>query len=323
VVGPVHLQDFVDDNRAEMCQLVGMHSGLPVKFTFRGVDLDEEDIGWLQENLDEGGHIKDVAAKACARFGWVRENGQPPLASCSTMLRRLEKRGLLRLSTAPRRFAGTGRHEHGDRERMLEALGVVPGMVECQPEGLLTVRPIAAEERDGFKLHLRRFHYLGFERSVGESLGYAAFLGEELVALLDWGAAVLHCGPRDRYIGWDRATRERNLGLVVGNRRFLVLPWVRRRCLASQVLGANLRRLGADWEATYGHQVLLAETFVDTARFRGTCYRAANWTFLGMTRGFTRLKPGFKTPQQPKAVYVYPLAPRAAQALQTRRGSCP
>jgi hypothetical protein len=84
------------------------------------------------------------------------------------------------------------------------------GMVECQPEGALTVRPIAAAERDGFRLHLRRFHYLGFERSVGESLGYAAFIGEELVALLDWGAAVLHCDPRDRHIGWDRAAREQN-----------------------------------------------------------------------------------------------------------------
>ena len=198
---------------------------------------------------------------------------------------------------------------------MLDALGVVSGMVECQPQGPLTVRPIAPEERDGFRLHLRRFHYLGFERSVGESIGYAAFIGAELVALLDWGAAVLHCEPRDGHIGWDRLTRERNLGLVAGNFRFVVLPWVRRYCLASQVLSKNLRRLADDWQARYGHRVLLAETFVDT-RFRGTCYRAANWTHLGMTRGYTRLKPGFKTPQQPKAVYVYPLARDAVERLR-------
>ena len=299
-----------------MCQPAVVLSSSPAKYTFRRVGLDAEALAWLQQVVDEGGLLKEVAARACARFGWVRENGKPPLAACSTMLRRLEERGLLRLLRAPRLCPGTARDEHADRERMLDALGVVPGMVECQPEGPLTVRPIAPEERDGFKLHLRRYHYLGFERSVGESIGYAAFIGVELVALLDWGAAVLHCKPRDRYIGWDRATRERNLGQVVGNRRFLVLPWIRRYCLASQVLSANLRRLGDDWEARYGHRVLLAETFID-ARFRGTCYRAANWTYLGMTRGFTRLKPGFKTPQEPKAVYVYPLARDADERLRT------
>jgi len=106
--------------------------------------------------------------------------------------------------------------------------------------------------------------------------------------LLDWGAAVLHCGPRDRYIGWDRVTRERNLTRVVGNRRFLILPWVRVPHLASRILGANLRRLNCDWQLAYAHSLLLAETFVDTGRFRGTCYRAANWRYLGQTLGFAR-----------------------------------
>jgi hypothetical protein len=305
-----------------MCQVVVVASNHPVKYTFRGVGLDAEAVCWLQQVLDEGGSLKDVSAKACAQFGWVRDNGKPPVAACSTMLRRLEARGLLRIPRVPRRCTRTSRHEHADRERMLDALGIVPGMVECQPEGPLTVRPIVAEERDGFRLHLRRLHYLGYERPVGESLGYAACIGTELVALLDWGAAVLHCGPRDRYIGWDRVTRERNLGQVVGNRRFLVLPWIRQYCLASQVLSANLRRLPADWETTYGHRVLLAETFVDK-RFRGTCYRAANWTFLGMTRGFTRLKPGFKTPQDPKSVYVYPLVRGAVEQLRAGRADVP
>jgi hypothetical protein len=292
-----------------------MESIHAVVFRFRGVGLDERDVGWLQAAIDAGASLKDAAATACAHFGWMRPNGQAPIASCSTMFRRLEERGLLRLPKAPCRRSGRCR-EHADREAFLEALGPIPGMVECQPEGPVTVRPIAPEERDGFRLHLRRYHYLGFERSVGESLGYAAFVGNELVALLDWGAAALYCEPRDRYIGWDRAARERNLEKVVGNRRFLVLPWVRLSCLASQVLAANLRRLANDWDVRYGHRVLLAETFIDT-RFRGTCYRAANWTYVGMTRGFTRLKPGFKTPQQPKAVYVYPLARDAVERLRT------
>jgi len=250
----------------------------------------------------------------------VRPNGEPPLSACSTMLRRLEERALLRLTAPPRRFSGAARHRNTDRRTFLEALGTVPGMVECQAAGPLTVRPIAPEERDGFRLHLQRYHYLGFERSVGESLGYAALVGNELVALLDWGAAVLHCRPRDSHIGWSRAARERNLGLVVDNRRFLILPWVRIPHLASRILGANLRRLSRDWEATYGHTALLAETFVDVARFRGTCYRASNWTCVGETEGFTRLKNGFAEHQRKKSIWLYPLGHHAIERLRVVEG---
>lgn len=181
------------------------------------------------------------------------------------MLRRLEQRGALRLN-APVARGRVSRDR--ERTRMLDELGVVPGVADCQPEGPLTVRPITPEERDGFRLHLQRFHYLGFERSVGESIGYAALMGDELVALLDWGSAVPRCAARDRFIGWDRATRDAKLPLLVANRRFLVLPWVRLKCLASRVLAANLRRLNRDWQAVYAHPVLLAETFVDTTRQR-------------------------------------------------------
>ena len=233
------------------------------------------------------------------------------------MFRRLEERGKVRLLKPPRQFSGASRHEDTDRRAFLQALGTVPGFVECQPSGPLTVRPIVPEERDGFLLHLQRYHYLGFVRSVGESLGYAALMGEELVALLDWGAAVLHCGPRDRYIGWERAARERNLGLVADNRRFLILPWIRIPHLASRVLGANLRRLSRDWQTAYGHPLLLAETFVDVQRFSGTCYRASNWTCVGLTQGFTRLKHGFAAHQRPKSVWVYPLHRRALDRLRT------
>lgn len=232
------------------------------------------------------------------------------------MLRHLERRGLLRLPAPAQPRPGGARSSKTERLRLLDGLGTIPGMVECQPEGPLTVRPIAPEERDGFRLHLQRYHYLGFQRSVGESMGYAALLGEELVALLDWGAAVLHCGPRDQHIGWKRTAREHNIGWVLDNRRFLILPWIRIPHLASRILGANLRRLNRDWKTAYGHSVLLAETFVDTGRFRGTCYRAANWTYLGQTRGFTRLKRGFAAHQRPKAIYVYPLARHALEQLR-------
>jgi hypothetical protein len=285
-------------------------------FRFRQTALGASECSWLQGVIDGGAQLSKVAAAACHQFGWVRPSGKIPLAACSVMLRRLERRGLLRLPAAQRRRPGGGHHEDAERLRLLKAVGPVAGMVECQPEGPFTLRPIASEERDGFRMHLQRYHYLGFKRSVGESMGYAAFVGQELVALLDWGAAVLRCGPRDEYVAWDEATREKNLHLVVGNRRFLVLPWIRIPHLASKILGANLRRLSRDWLAAYGHPVLLAETFVDLSRFHGTCYRASNWALLGQTLGetYTR-RDGSRARGCPKAVYVYPLARDARRRL--------
>jgi hypothetical protein len=151
------------------------------------------------------------------------------------------------------------------------------GTTSTELVGDLVVRPIQPAEQMGWRLHMERYHYLGCGQLVGESLRYAALVGGELVALLGWAAAALHNTPRDRYIGWDSTTRARQLPLVVNNVRFLILPWIRVRHLASRVLAANLRRLGRDWQAVFGHAVLLAETFVDVARFRGTCYRASNW----------------------------------------------
>jgi len=290
------------------------------RFSFRQTPLGASELSWLQAVIDGGSQLSEAAAAACHRFGWVRPNGQIPLAACSVMLRHLEQRGLLRLPAAARRRPGAGHHKEAERLRLLDALGPVAGMVEWQPEGPFSLRPIAPEERDGFRLHLQRYHYLGFKRSVGESMGYAAFVGQELVALLDWGAAVLRCLPRDQFVGWDEATRRRNLPLVVGNRRFLVLPWIRLPHLASRVLGANLRRLSRDWQAAYGHPVLLAETFVDLTRFKGTCYRAANWVCLGQTLGSTYTRrDGSRACGCPKAVYVYPLARDAQQRLRSPR----
>jgi predicted transposase YbfD/YdcC len=154
---------------------------------------------------------------------------------------------------------------------------------------------------------MEEFHYLGDAALVGESLRYVAQLDGEVVALLSWGAAVLHNRPRDRYLGWDAETRKGNLHLVVNNARFLILPWAHRPHLASRVLGANLRRLSRDWRAVYGHRVVLAETFVDPSRFRGTCYRASNWRYVGQTTGWAKRGAQYRFHGQPKAVWLYPL----------------
>jgi hypothetical protein len=179
------------------------------------------------------------------------------------------------------------------------------------------VRPIVEEERGAWREHMECYHYLGCGRLVGESICYVALLAGRAVGLLGWGAPALKCGVRDRYIGWDEATKAVKLGLVVNNVRFLVLPEPSQKNLASQILAANLRRLSADWERKYGHPVHLAETFVDARRFRGTCYRASNWVLLGETRGWARCGETYRHHGDRKLVFVYPFSRQAVELLRT------
>jgi predicted transposase YbfD/YdcC len=196
-------------------------------------------------------------------------------------------------------------------------LGPTPGWTGTVADNApFELRPLVAKERDGFRAYMHRYHYLGDSPLVGESLRYGAWLDGELVALLGWAGATLHNGARDRYVGWDEACRRERLHLVVNNARYLILPWVRQPNLASRVLGANLRRLSADWQAAYGHPVLLAETFVDQARFQGTCYRASNWVCVGQTKGWSRHGANYEEHGQPKAVFLYPLHRRALRQLR-------
>ena len=177
------------------------------------------------------------------------------------------------------------------------------------------MRLVRREERARWRELMRQHHYLGFESIIGESLWYVASVGNDWVALLGWGSAALKCGVRDQWIGWDRELQWRRLHLVANNVRFLMLPTWTQPNLASRVLALNVRRLSPDWEVYHGHPVLLAETFVDSGRFRGTCYRAAGWQALGETRGFAKRNDHYWHHGQRKIVFVRPLAPNAVASL--------
>jgi hypothetical protein len=179
----------------------------------------------------------------------------------------------------------------------------------------LLVRPIIATEREAWDALMNRHHYLGFRVIVGESLRYMAFLGDRPVALIGWGAAAFKSRHRDAWIGWEAHLKWRRLRFIANNVRFLILPDVHIPNLASRILGQNLRRLSADWEAAYGHPILIAETFVDTSRFRGTCYKAAGFLPLGETRGFRRNGGKYYLHGQPKTILVRALRPDARQLL--------
>jgi predicted transposase YbfD/YdcC len=179
----------------------------------------------------------------------------------------------------------------------------------------LVVRPVQPCERRAWRQYIAEYHYLGHRRLVGESICYLALRRGEVLALIGWGAAALKNSPRDAFIGWNWATKTQRLLYVACNVRFLVVPWVHEKNLASRVLALNLKRLSQDWERRYGHPIYLAETFVDPARFRGTCYRASNWIEVGRTGGWARNGLGYEHHGQPKIVFVYPLHGRARALL--------
>jgi hypothetical protein len=290
--------------------------GQAVLLRYRNREITSADLEFLREQCAASWTRRgDLVGAICAAWNWRQVNGSPAKYACSDLLLRLEERGLVKLPPPWR-----------ERERRwLATLPMPPDLVPLaglcvrDPDadlGALCVRPILPEERLGWRVYMERYHYLGDRPIVGEHLLYAAFLDNELVALLGWAAAAFKAPLRDAYIGWDESTKRRRLHHVANNIRFLILPWVRVRHLASKILAHNLRRLSVDWQSVWKHPVFLAETFVDSSRFRGTCYRAANWHYLGQTAGRKKRGNNYAYGASKKALFVYPLRRHATRALR-------
>lgn len=181
----------------------------------------------------------------------------------------------------------------------------------------LVVRPIYGSERKKWDFLMKKYHYLGFKRLVGEQIRYVALTGGRWVALLGWQSAAYKSMPRDRWIGWSPEQRIKRLQFVVNNSRFLLLPATRCKNLASKTLALNLKRISADWQKTYGHPVALAETFIDHNRFSGTCYKGAGWVPLGKTKGFGRNAGRYFRHSNLKTIFIKPLKKDASKLLSS------
>jgi hypothetical protein len=194
---------------------------------------------------------------------------------------------------------------------------VTAALDRIYPKDDLDLRLVAPEEEPRWNRLIRQHHYLKEHRLVGESLRYVAEHNGRWIALLGWSSAAFHLRPRDAWIGWTDGQRQARRHLLACNARFLLLgPKAQTPNLASRLLARNLERLSDDWLQHYGHPLLLAETFVDPQRFEGTCYRAANWIPLGLTKGFARSRLDFyQLHAQPKAIFLYPLHPKARLLL--------
>jgi hypothetical protein len=291
--------------------------GEAVVLRYRNREVTVGVLEFLRQQCGSWATRREMVQAVCRAWDWRQANGAPSAYACVDLLLRLEERGLLELPPAAWRANRRARRELASLPVPVDLIALT-GLEVCDPDADLDeviVRPIQSEERLGWRVYMERYHYLGSRPVVGEHLLYAAFMDGELVALLGWASAALRAPLRDAYIGWDEPTKKRHLHLVANNIRFLILPWVRVRHLASKVLAMNLRRLSADWEATWNHPVFLAETFVDTTRFRGTCYRAANWVCLGQTAGRTKRGNNYSYGGSKKALFVYPLCRDAKRRL--------
>jgi len=163
--------------------------------------------------------------------------------------------------------------------------------------------------------YIQRYHYLGHQPLPGAQLRYIVYSAEQPIAVLGFGAAAWQSAPRDRYIGWTHEQRQRNLSLIANNARFLILPWVQSKNLASMILAKVARTLPDQWLEVYGYRPVLLETFVEKRRFQGTCYKAANWIYLGQTQGRGKLGPAGKQSVPIKDLWVYPLDRRFRDPL--------
>jgi hypothetical protein len=274
----------------------------------QGRQIGEQEIDWIRGLL--GSHPDwnrtRLSRELCARWNWHDAQGRPKDMAARTLLLKLERAGYVRLP------ARRGPSPNGYRNRQVEPVPppdepIRGALRELQPLSLRVVAPGSAEARL-FQGLLAHEHYLGHRNTVGENLRYLVRdrHGRPVACAL-FGSAAWKCADRDGFLGWDRPTRERNLQRLTNNTRFLVPDWVRVPHLASHVLGLIARRIRADWQAKYGHPVHALESFVDRSRFKGTCYRAANWRRLGQTQGRTRNDRGHRIRTAVKDVYLYPL----------------
>ena len=246
-----------------------------------------------------------ISQEVCRKWDWRQPNGVLKDMVCRSLLLLLESKSLIKLPA--RKF--TPPNPLAKRKKPTKVI-VDKTPVHCTvgdlfPIKLEQVRRTSFEKM--FNGLINEYHYLGYTQPVGEHLKYIAFSGDRPIACLAWGSAPWYIGARDRFIGWSKEIREDNLHLIANNLRFLILPWVQVSCLASYLLASNRHCLSQDWQNLYHHPVYLLETFVDTERYLGTCYKADNWKLVGQTTGQGKLSKSGRPLLSKKAVYVYPL----------------
>ena len=288
---------------------------MPESLTFCGRTFGAGELELMRQTALEFSAlgVTEIARTVCELLEWKRPSGGLKNHECRQLLERLQAEGFLQLPDL-RKLGGRGPRRANVSEACCEPALLECTASECQPLELALVEG-PAESRQ-WREQMERYHYLGCRVPFGANLRYWARNRERELACLLWTSPAWKMQGRDEWIGWSDEQRRRSLQSIVNNGRFLILPWVQVKGLASKILALSARRMPRDWEIHYGRCPLLLETLVDAKRFRGTCYRAAIWIHVGQTRGRGRMDREHTAPGQAvKDIYVYPLARDARQRL--------
>ena len=283
--------------------------------SYRHRVITDDDLVFIRRLIAEHPDLsrRGLSLKLCAAWNWVQANGAPRDMVCRGMMLMLHRQGLIELPA----LRQIGRSSRGAAKKP-PALNIdaTPLSLSLRELGVLEIRQVRRTPEEAlFNALMHQHHYLGYTQPVGEQMKYMVFAGERPIACMAWSSAPRHLGSRDRFIGWSSQARLANVHLLAYNTRFLILPWVTVPHLASHLLGRIVKRLSADWQTVYAHPIHFVETFIDPQRFRGTCYRAANWTLLGHTTGRGKDAPTRAANRSVKQVLGYALVKDFRQRL--------
>src|SRR5215207_4185719 len=287
---------------------------------YRGRVVTTDDVTSIRQLIAEnpGASRRRLSEKLCEVWQWKQTNGALCDMVCRGLLLMLHRAGEVELPATRQ----TSLNPFTQRNKPQP----IPIDMTPQRGALAGIRPISLQqvrrtsEESLFNSLIEQHHYLGYEQPVGEHLKYLVWAQGRPIACMAWSSAPRHLGSRDRHIGWSAETRRRNIRFVAYNTRFLILPWVEIPHLASHILGRMAARNSDDWEQLYGHPIYFLETFVDPERFRGICYRAANWVLLGRTTGRGKQSNSYVPNRSIKEVLGYPLTRRFRQLLGETEG---
>ena len=281
---------------------------MAIVFKYRSRIVTDEDLSFIIKLIHENptASRRRLSALLCEAWNWVQPNGALCDMVCRSLMLGMHRAGLIELPPVRKVNHNPLAVRSKPKPVSVETTQLCCGLGQIQPLSFVQVRRTKAEAI--FNELMQQYHYLGYTQPVGEHLKYLVYSEERPIAALAWSSAPRHLGPRDRFIGWSAQQRRQNIRFLAYNTRFLILPWVQVPHLASHILGQMARRLSHHWQQLYGHPVYFLETFIDPERFKGTCYRAANWTLLGRTTGRGHQDQTHRPNRPVKEILGYPLA---------------
>ena len=281
---------------------------MSLEFRYRGKVVTDVDIALIRQLILDNPNDSRwaLSKKLCRAWNWVQPNGALKDMVCRGLMLELHRAGHIRLPAKKRRVNNPFVNRTKPAKVTIDQSPVNGKLSQIKPLRFCQVRRTGSEKL--FNSLIEHYHYLGYCHPVGEQLKYIVYSQQRPIACLAWSSAPRHIGCRDRFIGWSAHSRKAHIHLLAYNSRFLILPWVRVGYLASHILARMAKIVCQDWQAIYRHPIYYLETFIEKNRFAGTCYKAANWIYLGDTTGRGKNDHTNKVNRSIKAVWGYPLS---------------